>query len=174
MPLRPPLWFFIGFHSRGLCRDHIQWARMVLGSFGCIQKGSEPAPPTMVAKCFGSKNAPPTRVQTGQKAWIVAIGYRTIASKGLKSQLLHRKDGKQSRQYPKLGLQDSVAGQQKRTFTGTLSASWSWDLLYFKGWLGGGWWRSAVGGWWRLAAVGGWRLVSGGWWRLGAVLKGCH
>ena len=41
--------------------------------------------------------------------------------------------------------------QQKRTSTGTLSASWSWDLLYFKGW------RLAVGGW-RLAVGGGWRL----------------
>ena len=40
--------------------------------------------------------------------------------------------------------------QQKRTMTGTLSASWSWDLYYFEGW------RLAAGGWWRLAAVGGW------------------
>ena len=38
-----------------------------------------------------------------------------------------------------------------------LSTSWSWDLLYFKGW------RLAVGGWWRLAVDGGWRrLVVGG------------
>ena len=49
--------------------------------------------------------------------------------------------------------------QQKRMFTGTFSASWSWDL-YFTGWrlaVGGGW-RLAVGSW-RLTAVGGWRLV---------------
>ena len=40
--------------------------------------------------------------------------------------------------------------QHKRTFTGTPSASWSWDYLYFKGW--------------RLAAVGGWQLAVGGSW----------
>ena len=75
-----------------------------------------------------------------------------------------------------------------RTFTGALSASWLWDLLYFKGWrleiggwwwlavgggwwlVVGGWWGLAVGGWWQLAAVGGWWLVAfGGWWRLAAV-----
>ena len=52
-------------------------------------------------------------------------------------------------------------------FTGMLSASWSWDHLYFKGLrvAVGGWWLVTVGGWWRLAAVGGWRLVGvGGWW----------
>ena len=50
--------------------------------------------------------------------------------------------------------------QQKRTFTGRLSASWSWDLLHFKGWR-----LVAIGGWRRLAAVGsGWRLAIGGWW----------
>ena len=39
-------------------------------------------------------------------------------------------------------------------FSGHASASWSWDLLYFKGW------RLAVGGgWWRLAAVG--RVIGG-------------
>ena len=46
--------------------------------------------------------------------------------------------------------------QQKQTLTGKLPASWSLDLLYFKGW------RFVVGGWWRLMAVGGWRLVPGG------------
>ena len=81
--------------------------------------------------------------------------------------------------------------QQKRTFTGTLSASWPWDLLYFKGWrlavggwrlaFGGGWRLVAVGGGWQLAVGGGWwlvvsgsgRLAVGGGWSLGAVLKGC-
>ena len=59
----------------------------------------------------------------------------------------------------------------------TLSASWSWDVLYFKGWwlAAGSWWLVAVGGWqrlvvgsgWWLAAVGGWQLVAvGGWQRL--------
>ena len=57
--------------------------------------------------------------------------------------------------------------QQRRTFTGTLSASWSWDLLYVNGWrlVVSGWWRLAVGGWRRLA-VGGWRLAVGGSWGL--------
>ena len=50
----------------------------------------------------------------------------------------------------------AASRQQKETFTGTLSASWSWDLLYFKDW------RWAVGGW-RLVAVGvGWRLAAVG------------
>ena len=83
------------------------------------------------------------------------------------------------------GKKNQTSVQQKRTFTGTLSAPWSWGLLYFKGWrLAVGGWRLAVGSWWfvgvggwRLVAVGGWQLVvSGGWW-LGvgvpaAVLKG--
>ena len=47
--------------------------------------------------------------------------------------------------------------QQRRTSTGTLSASWSCDLLYFTGWQ-----RPAAVGSWRLAAVGGWLLVGGG------------
>ena len=88
----------------------------------------------------------------------------------------------------------------RRRLTGTLSASWSWDLLYFKRWrfavgswrlaVGAGWWLVAVGGWWGLVVGGGWRLVGvgswrlavgGGWWRLavgdwwslGPVVKGC-
>ena len=56
--------------------------------------------------------------------------------------------------------------QQKRTFTGTLSAAWSWGFLYFKGW------RLAVGGWRRLAVGGWWLAAVGGWWSLEAVLKG--
>ena len=81
--------------------------------------------------------------------------------------------------------------QYKRMPTGTLPASWSWDLLYFKGWrlVIGGWrlvaiggWRrlAAVGGWrlvvdggWRLAVGGGWRLAVGSWWSLGAGQHGC-
>ena len=58
--------------------------------------------------------------------------------------------------------------EQERTLTGTLFASWSWNLLYFKAWqlAVGGWRRLVVGGW-RLAVGGGWRrLVAGGWWRL--------
>ena len=86
--------------------------------------------------------------------------------------------------------------QQKRTSTGTLSASWSrykitetvlnngWRLMAVGSW---GWWlvavgdwrlmaagdgwRLAVSGWWRLAVGGGWRLAVGGWWPLRAVLK---
>ena len=42
--------------------------------------------------------------------------------------------------------------QQKRAFAGTLSASQSWDLLYFKGS------RLVVGGWWQLALGGPWGL----------------
>ena len=62
-------------------------------------------------------------------------------------------------------LQGCTSGNQKkkglqrqrtRTFTGTLSATWSWDLLYFNGW------RSAAVGSWRLVAVGGWRYRGGG------------
>ena len=38
---------------------------------------------------------------------------------------------------------------------GGLSASWSWDVLYFKGWqlaaVGGGWRRLMVGGPWGLS-----------------------
>ena len=68
--------------------------------------------------------------------------------------------------------------QQKRMFTGTPSASWSWDLLYFIGRrlaLGGWWlvavgvWRLAVGGGGRWLVVGGWRLVAVGSWRRLAV-----
>ena len=58
--------------------------------------------------------------------------------------------------------------QEKRTFTGALSASWSWDLLYFK--VGG--WRLASVSSWRLLAVGGWRrLAVGDWWSLALSLR---
>ena len=56
--------------------------------------------------------------------------------------------------------------QQKRTLTGTLSASWSrhtQDTTPQKHC------RTMVGGWRRLAVGGGWRLVVGGGWRLMAV-----
>ena len=51
--------------------------------------------------------------------------------------------------------------------SGMLSASWSWDLLYFKGWrLAVGVWRlAAVGGGWWLEVGGWWRLVVGSWWQ---------
>ena len=61
---------------------------------------------------------------------------------------------------------------------GTLSASWSCDLLYLKGcWLAvGGWWlvavgswRLAVGSWGRLVVVGGWQFVVGASWQRLAV-----
>ena len=84
---------------------------------------------------------------------------------------------------PGLSFGGGGGGGHQRTFMGTLSASWSWDLLYFKGWqlAVGRRWRLAVGGWrlavggWQLVGSGGWRrlVAVGGWWFLGAVLKGC-
>ena len=51
------------------------------------------------------------------------------------------------------GNQKASQRQQKHTFIRTLSASLSWDLVYFKRW------RLAVGGWWWFA-VGGPRGLS--------------
>ena len=63
------------------------------------------------------------------------------------------------------GVGGALWRQNKRTFTGTLSASWSWDVLYFKGWrlAVGNWWQLAVGCWRLVAAGGGWWLAVGGW-----------
>ena len=55
--------------------------------------------------------------------------------------------------------------KKKRTFTETLSASWSRHGQETKS-------QKLVVGGWRLKAIGSWRLVAvGGWWSLGAVLN---
>ena len=58
------------------------------------------------------------------------------------------------------GKKEGSYRQQERTFTGTLSASWSRHGQYTKKTT-----ETTVGGWRRLAVGGGWRRL--------AVLKGC-